>query len=98
MLDDDASNLLPGNMLVVGDVHDVFLYDVPSVLLDVSKTAAAREGKLTYYLMDSNTTSTWSLQQWINTYGDVYDAQQAAINPLNYLYLSVTAPDGYPVW
>jgi hypothetical protein len=98
MLDDDSTNLLPGNIIVAGNIHDDVLYDIPSSLLDVSKSASARANKATYYLMDVNATETWDLQTWINSYGDVYDAKEGAVNPIEYAFLSVSAPDNYPIW
>lgn len=97
VLSNDASNLLPGNVLLVGNINDDVLYDVPDTLMDVSKSASARANKATYYLMDPNTTTTWNLNQWIAAYGDVYQPLDAAVNPASYAYLSVQAADGYPI-
>lgn len=97
ILSNDASNLLPGNIIVVGNLNDQILYDVPSVLLDTSRDATARSGKVTYYLMDVNATSTWPLETWISKYGDIYDPLNAGPNLVQYAYPSINAPDGYPV-
>lgn len=96
ILSNDASNMLPGNVLVAGNINDILLYDVPDSLLDASRDAQARANKVTYYLMSPNTTETWDLNQWVAQYGDIYDPLEASVDLTNYAYLSVAAPDGYP--
>lgn len=103
ILDNDLSNELPNNILTVGHVDDVLLYDVPEVLLDVSGNIVARRNKVSYYLMAPGTQNTLNLSSWVATNlgggadSNLYNPTDASVSASAYAFPTIYDADDYPV-
>lgn len=97
---DDASNLLPGNLLAVGDINQAStngIYDVPDTLLDISSNPKARANKVTYPLQSNDIVQTQSFSDFNSKNEQRYDTKDATVSAHMYRFDAAEDFEGYPV-
>jgi hypothetical protein len=99
ILTDNADYVLPDGDLLVGDLGQTstFMYDPPQRLIDVTSNIYARINTVCYYCMPPGTLSTYTLPQFLQYSGNLYDASQATVGA-NLFAIPVTKDaSGFPV-
>lgn len=99
IMTDNAAFNLPSGTLLVGDLgqSDLYLYDPPQRLIDVSPNIYARANTVSELLMPPGTTSTFTLNQFLAASGNIYDATQSTVGANLFSIPVVKDAQGFPV-
>jgi hypothetical protein len=96
----DAPNLIPSELLVVGDIRDVGttnrIYDLPQRLLSVSPSLAARKGAFPYLISPPGSTRTITLSDFLSRYGELYDPTDGGVSPDDFSLPAAFDIEGFP--
>jgi hypothetical protein len=86
-----AGSLLPSIVASNG------IYDVPEPQLQCTPNPRSNENSACYYRMKPGTTTTISLNQWIEENGNVYDPLKASVSMDDFRFPAVFDRDGFPL-